>query len=299
MSKYAVVVGIGDYRHHDDYPNVFAAEADADAIAHLLVDAFGFDRNDVTLLRNASATRKNILSALRFHAGRAAAGDVICFYFAGHGGVVPATDAEDNTRYHESIVPYLGEEIFDVEIADLVDTIDLNDVNLTFLLDSCHSGGAHPSDAVEQAMPRSVRFDPEVWDWIVTADEWHPFGLCLTDGSTEFFPNVRNLRIEDNRLVDLDEDRDKTLVDAPVATLFAACRYYETAWAGASHGHFTQAILDTVTSPRFEISHRDFIDRVGRRTTELSGGTQHPILRGQAGRSDETLLHPWNHSIPQ
>jgi hypothetical protein len=303
MTKSALVVGIDDYSvqsQHDQarygltWPVLSCCAADADSMYHLLQHAFGFPAGNIILLKNDAASRRNILSALRYLLGNAAAGDVVGFTYSGHGGLLPATTAPDETRFHEAIIPYEGDWIPDVRLDQLAAGLPAEAVNFTAVLDSCHSGGMHPGDQPEQAVPRSVPFRPEVAQVVEHLKTWWPFGICLPDGSDALIPNVENVKLVDG-VLSLDETPGKDQLAGARAVLIAASQYWETAGesAGLGHGFLTQAFLDVVNSSDFMITHQDLIDQLTPRVKVLSGDTQTPRLRGLPGRLTQQFLQPW------
>lgn len=310
MAKYALVVGINDYSiqtQHDpagmSWPSLNFCVADADSMYHLLTQAFGFPRENVIILKDNRATRRNILSALTYLFSQTEAGDTVCFTYSGHGDLLPATTAEDNIRFYQAIVPYQGDYIYDFRLHQTIQNagFDPNEVNFTCFMDSCHSGGMHPTDAIEQAIPRCVPFSADVAGLVQDIQELWPFGICLPDGTNELFPNVSNPQVENGVLVDLDEDPNKTFVSSAQATLIAACKYYEVALEDSTrgHGYLTKALIDLVNSGNFRVSYDELIDELVSRVTGFSNGTQNPTLRGQQGRMDHEFLEGWTTSIPQ
>jgi hypothetical protein len=309
MAKYALVVGINDYsvqsQHSQSvgltWPTLNFCVADADSMYHTLINAFGFQSENVILLKDARATRRNILSAITYMFSNAEAGDTVCFTYSGHGGLLPATTAADNTRFYQSIIPYQGDWIYDFRLhqAALQAGFNAEEVNFTCFIDSCHSGGMHPTVTSEQSIPRSVPFDPDTANLLQGIREMWPFGICMPDGTNELFPNVSNPQIDNQVLVDLDEDPDRTFVNSAQATLIAACKYYEVALEDGikGHGYLTQALLDVVNSSNFEISYDQLIGELVTKVVNYSGGTQHPTLRGQLGRMDHNFLEGWTTSI--
>lgn len=307
MAKYALVVGINDYSvqsQHDPagmgWNDLHFCTADADSMYHLLTQAFGFPQDHVILLKNSNATRRNILSALTYLFSQTQPGDTVCFSFAGHGDLLPATTAPDNTRFYQAIVPYQGDYIYDFRLQQtaLNAGFDPNEVNFTCFMDSCHSGGMHPTDSIEQNI-RCAPFDEAIANMLINIRELWPFGICMPDGTNELFPNVSNPQIENRALVDLDEDPSKTFVESAQATLIAACRYYETAGENSiqGHGFLTKAFMDIVNGGNFQISYNDLIDQLVTRVESFSNGEQHPILRGQQARMDHIFLEEWTTSI--
>lgn len=310
MAKYALVVGVNDYsiqsQHQPaglSWPSLNFCVADADSMYHLLTQAFGFPGDHVILLKNNTATRRNILSALTYLFAQAEAGDTVCFTFSGHGGLLPATTAADNTRFYQAIIPYQGDWIYDFRLHQTAQNAGFNpnEVNFTCFIDSCHSGGMHPTDSIENAIPRCVPFSEDVANLVEHLQEMWPFGICLPEGTNELFPNVSNPQVENRVLVDLDEDPNKTFVSSAQATLIAACKYYEVAMEDSvkGHGYLTKAFIDLVNSGNFRISYNELIDQLITRVSSFSNGSQTPTLRGQQGRMNHEFLEGWTTSIPQ
>jgi hypothetical protein len=81
--SWALIIGINVYRHIS--PLGFARH-DAEAIANILTDLFGFPKDNVTLLLDKAATREAIVhSFLSFAQGTVKENDRIVVFFAGHG----------------------------------------------------------------------------------------------------------------------------------------------------------------------------------------------------------------------
>jgi hypothetical protein len=100
MTKRAVCVGINDYSARSDCGNLVGARPDAEAWAQCLSDGFDFDSAKVTVLKDGSATRSAVISAIGNMLKQSDAGDVACFFFSGHGG---RDQAADGATWVESI----------------------------------------------------------------------------------------------------------------------------------------------------------------------------------------------------
>lgn len=309
MSKYALVVGINNYTIQSQqsttvglgWPQLNFCVADANDIYQMLISAMGFERENIVLLTDSNATRRNILSALTYLLSNAGVGDTVLFTFSGHGSLLPATDAPDNIRFYQAIIPYSGDWIYDFRLHQMAQQAGFNPehVNFTCFIDSCHSGGMHPTVTSEQSISRSVPFTSDVAGTLQFIREVWPFGICLPSGVNELFPNVSSPQIDNNVLLDLDVDENKNFIVSAEATLIAACKYYETAGesGSAGHGYLTKALLDLVNSSNFEISYNDLISELVTRVARLSGDKQHPTLRGQQARMGHTFLEGWNTSV--
>ncbi len=134
-SYHALIVGNDDYRHLRKLKN---AVADADAIATLLRDGYGFE---TTVLRNA--TRAALLSKLFEFREKLNFKDNLLIYYAGHGYIDPDTeegywlpiDARENDPTH-----WLANST----LSTMLKGIDAKHILL--IADSCFAGSLHRSN---------------------------------------------------------------------------------------------------------------------------------------------------------
>jgi hypothetical protein len=185
----ALLIGIDDYsastlprplrfKHdHRGWPDLKGAANDVGILREMLVLLYGFAPNDIVTLKNQQATRTAILQSIEQHLVRPAnKGDIVFYYFAGHGSQVPNPDSDEPDRLDESIVPAdsrLGAlDIRDKELRPLFNRILDRGAHLTLILDHCYSGsgfrglptGAHPRGigrARELADPKGYGPRPE------------------------------------------------------------------------------------------------------------------------------------------
>lgn len=90
-------------------PNLLGAVADADAFSNYLIKHLKVPRSQITDLRDAEATRDNIIGCIRNlkDDDRITNGDSILIFYAGHGASGRAPDRwEAGNKKVESIVPY-------------------------------------------------------------------------------------------------------------------------------------------------------------------------------------------------
>lgn len=301
MAKRALVTGINDYSNWNagvqvgsmmlSAPNLNFCAADADAFAQTLKDGFDFD--DVTVLKDSQATSQAILGGLQQLLSGSAAGDVVCFYYSGHGGRLPETPGSSSTRYYETIVPYDTTMITSMDVARMASALPPSEINFTLVLDSCHSGGMFLSpDArgytCDQATAAAFQAACQaIVPWICLLD------AALLDG------NVSNLVMQASGVCTMDVDASKDNPDSAKATLLSACDYSELSSesAGIGHGYFTQAILDVVNQCNFTISHPDLLSALRTRVAAIGGSTQTAQLRGRPVRLEESFLAGWTYSI--
>ena len=233
---------------------------DAESIAALLRGRFHFD--DVRLLTNTRATRAGMLGAIRQLIHDSRRGDVVVFYYAGHGSqrVNSLADIKLN-HLDQTIVPVdanAGQfDIRNTELAGLFDELVDKGASLTLIFDSCHSGS-------------------------------------ITRGET--VPTKKRWAAADPR-----DARDPVRPTPPEekpgnpALLLAAAAAYETAQeetdaTGKSHGAFTSALLaaiqqsPTPNEPAVRVFERT------RAMLQQHDRDQHPTMRGTAGNPARPLF---------
>lgn len=142
--KYAVLVGIAD--NPPGMRDLPTSLSDVDLMRRALVEKLGFDPKNIVVITDREATRENIMQAIARHLGQAGPQGTALFYYSGHGGqtdnALLADDEPDGKD--ETIAVYSRRggttEILDDEIGALADRLRAG--NVTFILDSCHSGTA-------------------------------------------------------------------------------------------------------------------------------------------------------------
>jgi hypothetical protein len=168
-TRRALVVGIDEYIPPEGIPsgdrnwsNLEGSVNDALEIQRMLVDRFDFAPADIRLLRNAEAKRAAILGGLDgWLLGDARPGDVRVFFYAGHGSQVRNSKSREADKLDETIVPVdANRGVFDIrdkELAARFSAAVQRGVQLTVVLDSCHSGSA--ARGVQRSRARVVGND--------------------------------------------------------------------------------------------------------------------------------------------
>lgn len=115
-------------------------------MSHTLTDAFDYDMNNITILRddiqnaNLSPTRNNILSQLVNLVNQSANLSEIWFHYSGHGSQIRDTNSDEVDRLDEVIVPLDYKNngfIMDDEIFNIIKNSKCRTI---MLFDSCYSG---------------------------------------------------------------------------------------------------------------------------------------------------------------
>jgi caspase domain-containing protein len=268
QARRALIIGINDYPHFTSdsalarigrahVPPLEGSVNDAMAMRDLLTARFGFERAHIALLLDTAATRAAIVAAIRRLTAEAQPGDVVFFFYAGHGSQRYNSLTARPTKLDQTIVPAdANEGVFDIrdkELARLFDALIDKHVILTLIFDSCHSG------AITRGIPVAYR---ERWAAMDPRD--------AADPSAPKPP----------------EDQG--------ALVMSSAQDYQTAGetkdeSGTPHGVFSSALLTVLrTAPPEEPASRVF-QRV-KAMMQSSGRPQEPVLAGNAQRLSQPIF---------
>jgi hypothetical protein len=81
------------YQPYSEWPRLKTAVNDAKSFRNVLLSRYYFDKEHLIELYDEKATRKNIISSLRFFAKKTKKSDSLIIYYAGHGHVDSITKA--------------------------------------------------------------------------------------------------------------------------------------------------------------------------------------------------------------
>lgn len=165
--KRALLVGINDYVNinGNQFSPLEGAVNDTQIQKELLINLFGFQSDDIRILHDQEATRKNILQAFEEHLIKwAKPGDVVVFHYSGHGSQVADPDKVFGDGRVSTIVPIdsplptgypnKGGKVSDITGHTLWLLMQaINTENVTFVLDSCFSGGARKGIVTVRSRP--------------------------------------------------------------------------------------------------------------------------------------------------
>ena len=168
-NKWAVVIGIADYRKGNDLWH-----PDEDAIEMVSVlEGNGYASGNIKVLLNREATASKIVSAINWLVANEKAGDEVVFFYSGHGARVLDSqgwdeDTEEIDGYDELIVTHDSYGISDGQLAELFSTVESTKFALMF--GSCHSGGMFDANDDLQGNGRIIasacKADQLGWDYL-------------------------------------------------------------------------------------------------------------------------------------
>lgn len=152
---FALIIGVSEY---DEAPKLTYADKDAQIIHELLEKTFPEQKKNLTLLVNEEASQLNIINGIRDLVVNAKEGDLVIFYFSGHGDVVDdiidgeqgfflAHDASKSRIYY----PSGGAVEFSYVNKALTRITDKN-AEVWMITDACKSGKIINTDGAANTM---------------------------------------------------------------------------------------------------------------------------------------------------
>ena len=148
-ANYALLVGIETYQQSGINALPGCAN-DAELMRRALTDKFGFPAENIEVVLNSQATFRGIEAAFRRVSEQAHPGDVVTFYYSGHGTQVPDDNGDEADGVDEALCPtdisranpesWLREDTLAAWLAQL------RTEKVTVILDSCFSGTATRSE---------------------------------------------------------------------------------------------------------------------------------------------------------
>ena len=162
-NAYAVIVGLNKYED-SEIPTLEYADADARAFCQFLVEKIGFNKNNIRLLTNEEATKRNIESSIsKWLYQNVDVKSLVIIFFTGHGGLETDHTGIEKDGVAKYLLPYDAklDELFSSAISnrrfdELLLTIKSD--KMVIFLDSCYSGGI--SKAGRAISLREITEDP-------------------------------------------------------------------------------------------------------------------------------------------
>jgi hypothetical protein len=154
--RFALLVGVDDYAQPEEpalrVTPLQGPGNDVELMKSLLVKQYGFtdDKTHIVTLEGKQATRAAILENFKSHLignSQKHKDAVVLFYFSGHGSTTEDKNNDEGDGIDETLVAYDsrqdgGNDIVDDDINALFEELRKNTNNISFVLDSCHSGSA-------------------------------------------------------------------------------------------------------------------------------------------------------------
>jgi hypothetical protein len=149
--KWALLIGINDY---PNFPPVFqlrGCENDISLMKTVLMTKYGFPEQNIRSILSREGTKANIVMAIQeWLIENPKTGDVVVFYYSGHGIQVEDEDGDEADGYDEALCPTdLKPDASRTEFLNFLRDDELDELlsqiptdNVTVIFDCCHSGTA-------------------------------------------------------------------------------------------------------------------------------------------------------------
>ncbi|MCP5082152.1 MAG: DUF4384 domain-containing protein [Alphaproteobacteria bacterium] len=140
-SQKALLIGIGAYQN---IRPLVGPPRDLVRMEKFLKDHMGYRTDEIAVLKDSQATRKNLLRTMNNWLIRSTkAGDKVFIYYSGHGSQLPDNNSDEKDGLDETLSPIDttkegGNQITDDEFGAIL--TQMSDRDLTVIIDSCHSG---------------------------------------------------------------------------------------------------------------------------------------------------------------
>lgn len=249
----------------------------------ILVNNLGFnDPKQIRMLTEQSATTKNILDRLNWLVEGAQPGDVLFFHYSGHGTQITDINYDRNEEpdgLDECIVPWdmnwRDKIVKDDDFKRIFGKLPAG-VNLTVILDCCHSG-----DGLKTFLPPLEMRDD-----------------ILGPTRNRFLPAPVDIQ---NRSYGLDlAPKTKAIVNIPNQNgiLVSGCASNQTsadAWiqpVQKFYGALTYNTSEILKQHNYQISYADLVNKLNE-VLPKSGFTQQPELNGNNELFSKQFLQPF------
>lgn len=286
MNKKALLVGI-------NYPGTNHALRgcvnDVMSMSDMITRSFGFTNpQNKRMLTDASATTANILERLEWLVDGAQPGDVLLFHFSGHGSSI-INQNYDIADYEpdgmdEIICPidldWRDKVIRDDDMKRVFDKVPAG-VNLTVVLDCCHSGGGidgasvmHPLGVAPDTRPDDP-MNPNRSKQIYMPADIANRGLGL-----DLKPRARSVQSQST-------SRAGILISGCQSHQTSADSFFGTRFMGAA----TFFLLRNLALANNDITYSDLVTKMNIELKQF-GYSQRPELNGVGEQFDQKFLQP-------
>ncbi len=208
ITKHALLINIGDYPVESGWHKISSVN-DTGLIIPAL-KKHGFQRNNISLLLDSQATKKNITNSLNNLAVNSKAGDIVYIHFSCHGQQIYDKIGDEPDGLDEAMIPfdafkyydstgYTGENhLRDDELGVLVDIVRKSvgpGGDVLVVIDACHSGtatreiglsrGTHIKFCPPHYQPGTINSQDVFFGEYVESPDLSPFIVISASGASQ------------------------------------------------------------------------------------------------------------------
>jgi hypothetical protein len=272
MAKKALLIGINRYRVPG--ADLRGCVNDVKNLKGVLTLYYGFPQGNIKTVTDLDATQTRMQKEIKQLIGKAKKGDVLLLHYSGHGSNVPDKSGDEADQRDEILCPSdldWMDPFADDWLRKEFDNLP-NGVNLTVIMDCCHSGtntrAIQPPDA-----PRIERYLPS------------PLDLMAVESGRKLRGKVRTTRKRGARVA-------SDIVDVGIPELLiTGCRSTQTsadAYIGGSYnGALTYNLVAAIKAKNGKLSYR-----------ELHTGATQLLKRGRFDQVPQLEGHATSFNFP-
>lgn len=274
-TKRALLIGINQYPKLPADKQLHGCVNDVELMASILKGRFGFPAGNVKLMRNAEASRENILAQMDTLVADTAENDIVALVYSGHGSQMRDREGDEADGWDETIVPsdsgrgtQPNRDITDDEIYLRLLQLTKKTPFVTLLFDCCHSGTIsrdafgegsrwiEPDDRPDQDLPPVLDLPAGLAGELARAVETPSGWLPVNDRYV--------------LLAGCSDSESSYEYRAPGST--------------TTHGALTYFLGQALTRASPDTTYRDIFEQVGAQVT-AERPYQHPQLEGSRDRA--------------
>jgi caspase domain-containing protein/uncharacterized protein DUF4384 len=269
LMKFALQVGIDDYQYVSTLDGCVQDILDMKPV---LVKKFGFPEANIVTLTNRQATHAAIVEAFKTHLignAKKHPNAIVVFQYSGHGSQTDDGNGDEGDKLDETLVSVDSRDpqnkVFDItddELNNLFEQLSQFTSNITFILDSCHSGSATRGENKVRRVSKDVRPQPPQ----------PPLSSGSSSSQTrdgervDVLPrNERYVTISGSRSTEVSNERRER-------------------FALKTNGAMTFHLLRALQRAKPETTYRELMEEVAKAVT-LEFPAQHPQFEGDIRRS--------------
>jgi len=272
QEKRALIIGIDEYtppanekatsQYRSVFRNLEGCRNDALSVKSVITAKYGFEEKNIDSLFNTSATHKNIINAMQQLLASSKPNDIAFIFYAGHGSQVNNSLSKETDKKDETIVPSdiwkdTIKDIRDKELSAIFNAFIDKGVELTVVMDCCHSG----------SISRGPELNPPKFRYLDIAN------YDAKDASAPTPPETRN--------------NSNFLIMSAAQDVELASEQFDD--NNVPHGAFTLALLQAINQQSVDASAMNLFS-AARAILKANGKKQEPVLGGSIERQNETLF---------
>jgi hypothetical protein len=284
MAKRALLIGVNEYRIAG--ANLRGCVNDVANLERALTKYFGFSSTAIKKLIDAEATKKKIEAGIKALMKGAKAGDVLFLHYSGHGSNTPDLNGDEVDHRDEILCPTdldWNDPLTDDWLRDTIDKSLPAKVNLTIVMDCCHSG-SNTRNFLPPDAPIVNRFLP------------NPYDLAELESGRKLKGPVRKSRAtaKPKGKIKSRGSLDIAVADMP-EVLITGCRDYQTSAdafiEGTYNGALSYHLVQAINARKGKLSYRE-LHELACKLIAAGKYDQVPQLEGRAANLDRPFLEP-------